>query len=380
MARVWTGILTLLMASILLPTQEQPLGGDSRPSIRKQPFGKESNSKEADLYILTNKNGVEVSVTNFGATIVSIKVPDRNGRFEDVVAGYDNLEGYEAGKDYFGGTVGRYANRIGHAQFTLNGVAYKLAKNDGDNQLHGGIRGFNKVVWAADNITDAKLPVLHLRYLSRDEEEGYPGNLSVSVTLSLTDLNELKIDYEATSDKDTVVNLTNHSYFNLAGTGDILGHQLTLFASRFTPVDSALIPTGEIRSVEGTPFDFRKATTIGTRINGNNEQLKRGKGYDLNWVLDAKNTGKPSLAARVIEPDTGRILEVWTTEPGIQFYTGNSLDGSSHGKGKAYGQRSAFCLESQHYPDSPNHADFPSTILRHGAHYRSETIYKFYAK
>ena len=377
MARLWTGIAILMTGLITVLPPMQALRAENSPQIRKQSFGKESDGKEADLYVLTNKNGIEVAITNYGGTVVSIKVPDRKGAFEDVVAGYDNVQDYTAGRNHFGGTIGRYANRIGHAEFALNGVTYKLAKNNGENHLHGGIRGFDKVLWTADDISHPQLPVLHLRYLSRDGEEGYPGNLTVSLTFALTDKNELKIDYEATSDKDTVINLTNHSYFNLAGSENILGHQLTLFASRFTPVDSGLIPTGELRRVGGTPFDFRKSTAIGSRISENDEQLKRGNGYDLNWVLDAEGNGKPKLGARVIEPQTGRVLEVWTTEPAIQFYTGNSLDGSSRGKGKTYEFRSAFCLETQHYPDSPNHANFPSTLLRRGAHYRSETIYKF---
>ena len=380
MARIWGGIAIIIAVGVMLCPSMQPLRAENPPPIRRQSFGKQSDGKEADLYILRNKNGVEVSITNYGGTIVSIKVPDRKGAFEDVVAGYDNAQDYAAGKNHFGGTIGRYANRIAQAQFALNGMAYKLAANNGENHLHGGITGFNKVLWSVDDVTNPTLPVLHLRYLSRDAEEGYPGNLTVFLTFTLTNKNELKIDYEATSDKDTVINLTNHSYFNLAGSGNILGHQLTLFASRFTPVDSGLIPTGELRRVDGTPFDFRKSTAIGSRINENDEQVKRGNGYDLNWVLDVKGDGKPKLGARVIEPKTGRVLEVWTTEPAIQFYSGNSLDGSSHGKGKTYKFRSAFCLETQHYPDSPNHANFPSTLLRRGAHYHSETIYKFYAK
>ena len=377
---MWTRILILIMGLTLVSLQERPLRAETSPQIRKQPFGKDDEGKDVDLYVLTNKNRVEVSITNYGAAVVSIKVPDRKGTFQDVVAGYDNALDYAVGKNHFGGTIGRYANRIAHGTFALNGVSYTLAKNNGDNHLHGGIRGFNKVLWFADSITDTKQPVLHLRYLSKDGEEGYPGNLKVSVSFALTDKNELKVDYEATTDVDTVINLTNHSYFNLAGAGNILEHKLTLFASRFTPVDSGLIPTGELRGVEGTPFDFRKSTAIGARINENDEQLNRGKGYDLNWVLDAKSEGKPRLGARVIEPKTGRVLEVWTTEPAIQFYSGNSLDGSSRGKDRTYEYRSAFCLETQHYPDSPNHANFPSTVLRQGAHFRSETIYRFYSE
>ena len=349
--------------------------------MKKTLFGKTEDGKEAHLYTLTNKQGVEVSITDFGGTVVSLRVPDRNGKLSDVVLGYDAPKDYELGKAYFGGTIGRYGNRIAHGQFTLDGNQYTLAKNDGANHLHGGIRGFNKVLWTAADASTKDAASLRLTYLSKDGEEGYPGNLSVEVTFTLTDANELKIDYAASTDKDTVANLTNHSYFNLAGTGTILDHQLMLSAGRFTPVDAGLIPTGELRSVQGTPFDFRTATTIGARINQADEQLKLGKGYDHNWILDRTTDAKLSLAAKVSEPTTGRILEVWTTEPAIQFYSGNFLDGSAHGKGgKPYEFRSGFCLETQHYPDSPNHPDFPSTTLKSGIRYNSTTVFKFTAK
>jgi aldose 1-epimerase len=377
--KLWAGILTLMLGAILVSSPGHSLRAENSPRIRKQSFGN-VEGKEADLYTLSNKHGMEVSVTNYGATIVSIKVPDTKGTIVDVVAGYDSAEDYVSGHNSFGATIGRYANRIAQGQFTLDGVTYALAKNNGPNHLHGGIKGFSKVLWSADEASSSQLPVLRLRYVSRDGEEGYPGNLNVSVTFTATDKNELKIDYEATTDKDTVINLTNHSYFNLAGSGDILNDQLTVFASRFTPVDAGLIPTGELRPVEGTPFDFRKPTAVGAHINDGNEQLRRAKGYDVNLVLDARSDGKPKLGARVVEPKTGRVMEVWTTEPAIQFYTANSLDGSAHGKGKTYQSQSELCLETQHFPDSPNHTNFPSTVLRPGHPFRSETIYRFYAK
>lgn len=349
-------------------------------SMKKQAFGKLADGKAATLYILSNKNGVEVSITDFGATVVSIKTPDKSGTMADIVAGYESATQYEAGKNYFGATVGRYGNRIAHGEFTLGGKKYPLAKNNGENHLHGGIKGFNKALWSADDVSTKDAPAIRMHYLSKDGEEGYPGNLSCYVTFTLTDANELKIGYSATTDKDTVVNLTNHSYFNLAGTGTILDHQLALFASRFTPVDAGLIPTGELRPVQGTPFDFSKATAIGARIGQDDEQLRLGNGYDHNFVLDGTGGGKLVLAAKVLEPKTGRGVDVWTTEPGIQFYTGNFLDGTASGKGKTYERRSEFCLETQHFPDSPNQSSFPSTVLHPGAKYSSETVYKFFAQ
>jgi aldose 1-epimerase len=351
-------------------------------SIKKSSFGKTPDGEQVDLYTLTNKNGVEAAITNYGGAVVSIKVPDRHGKLEDIVLGYDSVDGYVTDKSYFGAIVGRYGNRIAHGQFTLDGKTYTLAKNNGENTLHGGIKGFNKAVWSAKQIPAKGGQALELTYLSKDGEEGFPGNLQLSVVYTLTDSNELKIDYSAKTDKATVVNLTSHSYFNLLGvglgSGDILAHVLMIEADKFTPVDSGLIPTGELRDVTGTPFDFRKPTPIGARIDSNDEQIKLGGGYDHNFVLRRKEGDPISLAARVVEPASGRILEVWTTEPGVQFYTGNFLDGSARGKGGvAYAKRTAFCLETQHFPDSPNHPKFPTTVLKPGESYHSTTIYKF---
>jgi aldose 1-epimerase len=348
------------------------------PGVKTSVFGKTKDGREAHLYTLSNKSGMQVVISDFGGTVVSIKVPDRSGQIGDVVLGYDTLAGYQEGTASFGATVGRYANRIGGAKFSLDGKEYRLEKNNGENHLHG---GFNKVLWNAEPGAGKAGPSLKVHYLSKDGEENFPGNLSVTVVFTLTDANELKIEYTATSDKKTVLNLTNHSYFNLAESGTILNHQLTLKASRYTPVDAGMIPTGELRPVAGTPFDFGKATTIGARIEQDDEQLKLGSGYDHNFVLDAGMKTAPSLAAILYEPTTGRVVEAWTTEPGIQIYTGNFLDGTSHGKGgKNYERRSAVCLETQHFPDSPNHPDFPTTTLVPGKEFHSTTIYKFSAK
>ena len=355
------------------------LQAEAKSKMRKQSFGKTEDGQQVDLYTLTNKNGMEARITNYGGTVVSLKVPDRSGKFEDVVLGYDNLDGYAAGKAYIGATVGRYANRIAHATFVLDGVTYTLAKNDGDNHLHG---GFNKRVWTAKDVSGSDGQALELTYLSKDGEEGFPGNLPVKVVYTLTDKNELKIDYSATTDKDTVLNLTNHAYFNLAGqgNGDILQQQIMIRADRFTPIDQFSIPTGELRNVKGTPFDFTTATAIGARIDQDDQQLKLGKGYDHNWVLNNEKPGSLFLAAQAYDPHSGRVLEVLTTEPGIQLYTGNFLDGI-HGKdGKVYNRRYAFCLETQHFPDSPNHPNFPTTELKPGQHFESTTIYKFSTK
>ena len=339
-------------------------------------FGRMPDGSSARIYTLTNKNGVEARITNYGGILISLKAPDRNGEMADVVLGFDSLAGYLANPGpFFGALIGRYANRIGHARFSLDGMEYHLEKNDGENSLHGGAHGFDKRVWSSRALPDDGV---ELTYLSKDGEDGYPGNLTVKVTYHLTSNNELRIDYSATTDKDTVVNLTNHAYFNLkgAGSGDILNHRLMLNADRFTPVDSGLIPTGELRSVNGTPFDFRKATAIGARIEQNDEQLKLGKGYDHNWVVNGGSGLR--FAARVEEPESGRVLEVYTTQPGVQLYTGNFLDGSIQGKGgKTYGRRSGFCLETQHFPDSVNHPGFPSVILRPGQTYRQITSFKF---
>jgi aldose 1-epimerase len=373
-------MLTIFSGALLMTTLA-PIGATPKPgSTAKKSFGKTPDGQPVDLYVLTNKSGAEASITNYGGAVVSIKVPDRNGKLADVVLGYDTPDGYVADKSYFGALVGRYGNRIGHAQFVLDGKTYTLAKNNGENSLHGGIKGFNKALWTAKVLPAKDGQSLELSYLSKDGEEGFPGNLKVTVTYTLTDANALKIDYSATSDKKTVVNLTNHSYFNLAGqgSGDILGHVLMIEADRFTPVDSGLIPTGELHDVAGTPFDFRKPTAIGARIDQDEEQLKLGGGYDHNFVLRRSAGPGESLAARVIEPASGRVLEVWTTEPGVQFYTGNFLDGRTPGKGGAtYPRRNAFCLETQHFPDSPNQPKFPSVIIKPGERYHTITTYKF---
>ncbi|PYT54052.1 MAG: galactose-1-epimerase [Acidobacteria bacterium] len=374
-------IMLSAFTGAMLMTTLAPLGATPKSgSTEKKPFGKTPDGQPIDLYVLTNKNGVEAAITNYGGAVVSLKVPDRNGKFADVVLGYDSLDGYVNDKSYFGAIVGRYGNRIGHAQFSLDGKTYTLAKNNGENSLHGGIKGFNKAVWAAKELPAKNGQSLELTYPSKEGEEGFPGNLHVRVVYTLTDSNELKIEYSATTDKKTVVNLTNHSYFNLAGpgSGDILGHQLVIEADKFTPVDASLIPTGELRDVQGTPLDFRKATAIGARIDQDDEQLKLGHGYDHNFVLRRAAGAPISLAARVVEPNTGRVLEVWTTEPGVQFYTGNFLDGTARGKGGlTYARRSAFCLETQHFPDSPNQPKFPSVVLNPGEKYSTTTTYKF---
>ena len=370
--------LCVSLLALVLGVTVGASGQKTKPGIKRSTFGKMSDGQTIDLYTLTNKNGMQVGIINYGGRVVSIRVPDRQGQMADVVLGFDNLDGYLGNNPYFGAIVGRYANRIAKGRFTLDGVEYKLAQNDGPNSLHGGVKGFDKVFWKAVELAKEN-SALELTYLSQDGEEGYPGNLSVKVTYTLSDDNELWIDYHATTDKDTVLNLSNHSYFNLAGqgNGDILQHLMMINASRFTPVDATLIPTGELRSVEGTPFDFRHPTAIGARIDNDDEQLKLGRGYDHNFVLDRKGAGL-TLAARVVEPNSGRVLEVKTDQPGIQFYTGNFLDGTIHGKGgKVYSRRSAFCLETQHFPDSPNHPGFPSTELKPGGTYHHVTIFRF---
>ena len=349
---------------------------------KRESFGQTGDGQAVEIYTLKNRRGAEARITTYGGAVVSLTMPDRAGKFDDVLLGFDDLEGYQKTTTYIGSLVGRYANRIAKGRFTLNGKEYTLATNNGENHLHGGIRGFDKVVWKARPLPARGGQALELTYLSRDGEEGYPGNLTVRVVYTLTDANELKIDYYATTDKDTVVNLTNHNYYNLAGqgNGDILGHLLTINASRFTPTDAGAIPTGELRAVRGTPFDFTRPTAIGARIEQDEEQLKLGKGYDHNFVVNGR-AGVLRLAARVTEPTTGRVMETWTTEPGVQLYTGNYLDGSDMGKGgKPYRHRYGFCLETQHYPDSPNRPEFPSTVLRKGARFRSTTVYKFSAR
>jgi len=369
--------LLVLFISAALGREASP--AKRKQQVRKESFGNTGDGRPVDLYTFTNSNGLEVRAMTYGGIIVSLRVPDKNGKLADIVLGHDNVDGYLVNPPYFGAIVGRYANRIANGTFTLDGMKYVLAKNDGPNSLHGGVNGFNKVIWEANEIKSQKGVGVAFTYLSKDGEEGYPGNLKVKVSYTLTDDNQLVVDYEATTDKATPLNISQHSYFNLAGegNGDILGHELTLNADRFTPVDKTLIPTGELRPVKGTPLDFTKSTAIGARIEDNYEQLVVGHGYDHNFVINRKGNGL-MLAARVHEPKTGRVLEVSTTEPGVQFYSGNFLDGTITGKqGHVYKKRYGFCLETQHFPDSPNHPDFPSTILRPGTTFHSQTIFKF---
>ena len=350
--------------------------------MEKVSFGKTTGGTEVFLYTLHNKNGMEARITNYGGLLVSLLVPDRNGKLDDVVLGFDSLSSYQKDSPYFGALIGRYGNRIGKGKFVLNGETYTLAVNNGKNHLHGGLKGFDKVVWTVDEKASVPGKTLALSYVSKDGEEGYPGTLSVNVVYSVTDSNELKIEYSASTDKPTVTNLTHHSYFNLAGagSGSILDQELFIDADKFTPIDAGLIPTGELKAVKGTEMDFTVPTAIGARINESTEQLKNGVGYDHNWVLNkAANTF--GLAARVYEKSTGRVMEVLTTEPGLQFYSGNFLNGSHVGKGgKKYELRSGFCLETQHFPDSPNKPQFPTTTLNPGKTLTSTTIYRFSVK
>ncbi len=345
-------------------------------NVQKAAFGHLPDGAAVELYTLTNSNGMRVGILNYGGIVESLSVPDRAGQVADVVLGMDSIEGYLKGVPYFGALVGRYGNRIAHARFPLDGKTYTLPKNDGDNTLHGGTRGFDKHIWNARATGDS----LELTYLSRDGEEGFPGNLSAKVVYTLTAQNELRIEYSATTDKDTVLNLTNHSYFNLggAGSGTVLDHQVTILADRFNPVDKGLIPTGELRPVHGTPFDFTHSTAIGARIGQGDEQLHLGNGYDHNFILNGSGMRK---AAEVYEPKSGRVLEVLTDQPGLQFYTANFLDGTIHGKGgKVYPFRGAFCMETQHFPDSPNHPAFPTTELKPGETYHTVTVFRFSAR
>ncbi len=333
-------------------------------------------SPSLQVFAIKNLNGIRMTVTNFGGRIMSLTVPDRHGKPDDIVLGYQSPEEYLNGNPYFGAMIGRVGNRISRGRFMLEGKSYQLPINNGPNSLHGGHRGFHNVYWTARQVSASSL---ELNYLSRDGEEGYPGNLAVKVIYSITDNNELVIDYHATTDRTTIVNLTHHSFFNLAGAGegDVLGHQLAIFAQEFTPVGEGLIPTGERRKVDGTPFDFRKLRAIGEQIDTPDIQLQAGKGYDHNWILDRPKDGV-TLAARVSEPKSGRIMEVWTTEPGLQFYSGNFLTGKDIGKnGKAYSFRGALCLEAQHFPNSPNQPDFPSIVLGVGQIYTQKTVYRF---
>ena len=350
-----------------------------KASVTRAPFGKLSDGTAVDVFTLTNANGMEVRVIPYGAIIVSLRVPDRNQQMADVVLGYDTLDGYVAKSPYFGAIVGRYGNRIAKGRFTLDGKTYQLATNNGPNHLHGGVKGFDKAVWNAESFDRGDTVGIVFTHTSPDSDEGYPGTLSARVTYTLGPANELTVDYDATTDRATPINLTQHSYFNLAGdgSGDILSHRLTLDADRFTSVDATLIPTGELTPVTGTPFDFRTPTPIGARINADHPQLKNGNGYDHNWVLNRTGAGLVH-AARLEDPASGRTLDVSTTEPGVQFYAGNFLDGTITGKsGHVYKQRFGLCLETQHFPDSPNHPDFPSTILHPGSRFQSKTVFIF---
>lgn len=352
---------------------------EAKTSVTKKPFGKMPDGTQIDVYTLS-EGKIEARIITYGGIVASLKTPDKSGKVNDIVLGFDTLDEYvkvsnAPGNPFFGALIGRYANRIANAEFKLEGKEYHVPANDGKNSLHGGPHGFNNQVWKGKQIPNG----VELTYLSKDGEAGYPGNLSVTVRYTLSN-SALHIDYSATTDKPTVLNLTNHSYFNLAGqgNGDILNHELTLHASKFTPVDSTLIPTGELRSVAGTPFDFLKPQRVGERINVDDEQLKIAKGYDHNWVIDSQGAGKLTAAAEVYEPTTGRVLRVSTTQPGVQFYTGNFLDGTLKGKGgKTYIHRGGLCLETQHFPDSPNHPKFPATELKPGQRFHSVTVLSF---
>ena len=352
---------------------------NSQATIEKQAFGTLSDGTPVTKYILTNANGMQVQIMDFGATVLSISVPDRNGKFADVTLGYDSARYYERGASYFGGLVGRYGNRIGKGQFTLDGQQYQVTRNDGVNHLHGGRKGFNKVMWTAEPQESPTDPAITMTYVSKDGEEGYPGTVTIHVTFTVTNDNALKLHYTGTTDKTTIFNPTHHSYFNLTGdpNNTILNQELMIRAEKMTPVDAGLITTGEEVDVAGTPFDFRTPTKIGTHINDDNEQLKLGHGYDHNWVLDDYNKSV-RLAATVYDSTSGRFMEVLTDQPGLQFYSGNFLNGMGRGKnGVAYKFRTGMCLEAQCFPDSPNKPQWPSPVLKPGETYQQTTIYKF---
>ena len=356
---------------------------EDKIAITQSEFGKTKDGLVVNQYTLKNRNGVEMNVINYGGRITSLKVPNKSGEFENVILGFDNLEAYEADNPFFGALIGRYGNRIANGKFNLNGEEYALATNDGSNHLHGGVDGYDRVVWEAEPIEEgSEDSTLKLTYLSKDGEEGYPGNLNVTVVYTLTNDNAVEVTYEATTDKSTVVNLTQHAYFNLTGdfSKDILNHDVVIDADTYLPVDETLIPTGEIRKVEGTPFDFTSPKKIGKEINADNEQLKRGKGYDHCWVLNGKK-GNMRFVASTFDEDSGRFMEILSTEPAIQFYTGNFLDGTLPMPNRGtYNHRTGFCLETQHYPDSPNQEKFPSTVLNPGETYKTKTTFKFSTK
>jgi aldose 1-epimerase len=381
-----SGVLLLTLALGLSACDRPPSAPQStaatatvaKATVARAPYGTLPDGVSVDAFTLTNAGGAIVKAISYGAIITSITVPDRTGKLDDVVLGFDSLDGYLKGTAYFGAVIGRYGNRIGGAKFELDGQAYKLAANNGPNSLHGGLRGFDKVVWKGEPFERDGNAGVVFSYTSRDGEEGFPGSLSVQVTYTLTDKSELAIDYKATTDKPTVVNLTQHSYFNLGGdgSGDVLGHELIIDADRYNNVDKNLIPLGDPVSVANTPFDFRTATPIGARIDVDDEQIRLGGGYDHNYAVNRTGSGVVR-AARVVEAKSGRVMEVFTTEPGVQFYTANHLDGVPGKAGHVYGKRNAFCLETQHYPDSPNKPSFPSTTVRPGETYESRTVYAF---
>ena len=351
----------------------------STGNISQAPFGKTADGTPVEIYTLRNSHGAQAKIMTYGGIVQSLSMPDKHGHFADVVLGYDTLDGYLTNSPYFGALIGRYGNRIANGKFTLEGQTYTLATNNPPNCLHGGLVGFDKVVWTARPMETSDGPALILTYVSKGGEEGFPGNLAVTAVYTLTDENALKLEYTATTDAPTVVNLTHHSYFNLAGEGhgDILNEVVYITADKTTPVDSTLIPTGKFADVTGTPFDFRKPTTIGARINDPDPVLQYGPGYDHNWVIN-KPLGQLGMMAQVTDPASGRVMQVWSDQPGLQFYAGNFLDGTITGKGGAvYQRRNAFCMEPQHYPDSPNHPNFPTTELKPGETYHSTIIYKF---
>ncbi|MGH9496825.1 MAG: aldose epimerase family protein [Candidatus Sulfotelmatobacter sp.] len=378
--RLWFACVIFFVLAIGGSLFAQAGSPKMKSGVEQKAFGTR-DGRPVNLYTLTNSHGVEVHAMNYGGIILSIRVPDRKGQLADIVLGHDTMEGYIPNPPYLGAIVGRYANRIANGTFSLDGKTYTLPKNDGPNTLHGGVtRTFDKVVWDAEPLK-GKTGVA-FTYLSKDGEEGFPGNMKVTVTYTLSDANELTIDYQATTDKASPINVSQHSYFNLKGegNGEILDHEIMINADRFTPVDKNLIPTGELKPVKGTPFDFTTSTRIGSRIEDKDEQLILGHGYDHNFVINRKGPGL-TLAARVYEPTTGRVLEVSTTQPGVQFYTGNFLDGTVTGKeGHVYKRRMGLCLETQHFPDSPNHPDFPTTILKPGEKFHQTTVFKFSAK
>lgn len=347
------------------------------PEVTQKPFGQLADGREVSLYTLKNANGIELDVTNYGGIITRLVTPDAKGQRADIVLGYDNLAQYLENNPYFGAIIGRYGNRIAAGKFVLNGTSYQLATNDGANHLHGGVQGFDKKLWDAKTFVQHDAVGVVLSLLSPDGDQGYPGNLQVEVTYTLANNNELQMLFTATTDKTTVVNLTQHSYFNLAGQGDILSHELTIPAEKITPVAAGLIPTGQLQHVAGTPFDFRSSKAIGRDITADDAQLKLGQGYDHNFVLKNTPDKELVLAGLVLEPKSGRVLEVLTDDIAVQFYSGNFLDGSIQGKGRTYGHRSGFCLEPQHFPDAPNQPDFATTVLEPGQQYQSRIVYRF---